>query len=110
GPAAGGARAGAPGGAAGECVGGPQLGRPRPPGDAAVPAPRPLGRRGGGQPPLPPALPRRRRGDPGRVHLSPLLVPRRRLPAGRHGPVRTARRGGRGPSLLSAPPAGGRLL
>ena len=50
------------------------------------------------------------RHHPGPGHLSPVLVPRRRLPAGRPRPLRLPPRGERGAALLSGSSARRRLL
>src|SRR5207245_2023052 len=76
---------------------GPATARPAPPPSRFPP---PGG--GGRQPGLPPAVPRRRRDHARSLHLPPLLVPGRRLPARRPLPVRVTRRGG--------PPAAAALL
>ena len=79
----------------------------RAPARSARPVPR---RRRGGQPPVHAPVPRRFRYHARPVHLPPVLVPRRGLHALGHGPVRLARRDGRGLALLSGPTTRRRLL
>ena len=71
---------------------------------------RPVGRGRRRQPALPAAAARRRRDHARPVDLPPVLVPRRRLPAGRPRPLRVPRRGRPGAALVPGPPARRRLL